>query len=102
MKRLISALMVKQAHADGKTELVAPKGETIVTPEAMDLATKLGMRFIESTQNEQAKTINFDKETVQLIVKEVLERLPVEKRNISAVTEAVMNVLSKYKKSELV
>ena len=98
MKKLISAQMVKQARADGKKEFSAPAKSTIVTSEARDLAEKYEIHFVESVRSDQPIIPDFDQETVQLIIREVLNRLPADKRDPKMVTEAVVQVLSNFKK----
>lgn len=53
MKRLITAELVASERAAGRTQLVAPRGETIVTPEAWSKAAQLG---VEIVQGDEAST----------------------------------------------
>lgn len=48
MKTLISARIVRDWHAQGKTDINVSPGKTIVTPEARSTAAELGMRLVES------------------------------------------------------
>lgn len=98
MKRLISALTVKQAKADGKQELIAPPQSTIITAEAKDLANKLGIRLVEASAGTPNQEKAFDEATIQSIIKQVMDRLPPEKRDLQEVTKAVMTVLANYRK----
>jgi len=99
MKRLISALMVKQAHKDGHKEIHAPAKESIITPEARDLAAKLGIRFVESpSQPVSVSGQAIDEATIKGIIDAVMDRLPPEKRDVQAVTEAVKQVIAQYRK----
>jgi len=99
MKRLISALMVKQAHKDGHKEIHAPAKESIITPEARDLAAKLGIRFVESpSQPAKVSAQAIDEATIKGIIDAVMDRLPPEKRDVQAVTEAVKQVIAQYRK----
>jgi ethanolamine utilization protein EutQ len=99
MKRLISALMVKQAHKDSHKEIHAPAKESIITPEARDLAAKLGIRFVESqSQPVSVSGQAIDEATIKGIIDAVMDRLPPEKRDVQAVTEAVKQVIAQYRK----
>lgn len=100
MKRLISALMVKQAHKDGHKEIHAPAKETIITPEARDLAGKLGIRLVESQKSQPVNVSGqaIDEATIKGIIDAVMDRLPPEKRDVQAVTEAVKQVIGQYRK----
>ncbi len=102
MKRVITALTVKQAHAAGKTQLYAPIKETIITPEARTLAKSLGIQFIEGPANATASTgIELDEKVVQQIVRKVLDSLPPSRRNHQKVKSVVVEVLSSYLKNQV-
>ena len=98
MKRLISAITVNEARKSGKNEIVTGGKSTIITAEARDLAKKLGIKFVESATIPTATEPDFDRDTIKLIVEKTLERLPPEKRDMNAVSEAVLRVLKNYKK----
>jgi hypothetical protein len=99
MKRLISAITVREAHRAGKKEIVTGGRSTIITAEAKDLAKKWDIKFVDSAPAEISHdTINFDRDTIKIIVKKTLERLPPEKRDMNSVTEAVLKVLRNYKR----
>ena len=96
MKKLISAQTIRQAHMDGKKELEAPPGSVIVTPEARSVAEKLGIRIrdMEQPRKVQAK-YQQDQETVNLIIKKVMENLPPGKFKEDEVRKVVSEVLAK-------
>lgn len=98
MKRLISAITVNEAKKSGKNEIVIGGKSTIITDEARDLAKKYGIKFVESAMIQPDNEPEFDRNTIKLIVEKTLERLPPEKRDINAVSEAVLKVLKNYKK----
>lgn len=97
MKRLISAITVNEARKSGKNEIVIGGKSTIITDEAKDLAKKYGIKFIESATIPTDTEPKFDRNTIKLIVEKTLERLPLEKRDMNAVSEAVLKVLKNYK-----
>jgi len=97
MKRLISAVTVNAAKKSGKNEIVTGGKSTIITAEARDLAKKFGIKFVESGTIQPDTGPEFDRNTIKLIVEKTLERLPAEKRDMNAVSEAVMKVLKNYK-----
>ncbi len=99
MKRVITALTIKQAHAAGKTQLYAPVKETIVTPEARSLAKDLGVCLIEfegNAREKSAPSIPLDESVVKQIVDKVINSLPPSKRDYTKVKSVVVNVLSEY------
>ncbi|MBN1407501.1 MAG: hypothetical protein JW956_06925 [Calditrichaceae bacterium] len=98
MKRLISAITVNEAKKSGKLEIIIGGKSTIITDEARDLAKKYGIKFVESATIPAQDTQEFDRNTIKLIVEKTLERLPPEKRDMNAVTEAVLKVLNNYNK----
>ena len=98
MKRLISAITVKEALKSGKNEIVIGGKSTIITAEATDLAKKLGIKFVEKATVPPDTPSEFDRDTIKLIVEKTLERLPPEKRDINTVSEAVLKVLKNYNK----
>ena len=98
MKRLISAVTVNEARKAGKNEIVTGGKSTIITAEAKDLAKKYGIRFVDSPAVGRDISLVFDKDTIRLIVEKAIEQLPPEKRDMSAVSEAVLKVLKQYKK----
>lgn len=98
MKRLISAITVREARNAGKKEIVIGGKSTIITAEAADLAKKWGIKFVETSAAPAETSIEFDRETIKMIVQKTLERLPPEKRDFNTVTEAVLKVLKTYQK----
>lgn len=98
MKRLISAITVKETHKSGKNEIITGGKSTIITAEATDLAKKLGIKFVETATVPKESSVDFDKDTIKLIIQKTLERLPPEKRDMNTVSEAVLKVLKNYKK----
>ena len=102
MKKVVSALTVKQAYSDGKKELVAPRNSTIITPEARTVAKDLGVKLVEvpgsSVQDINSEQIVVDEKLIRLIVEKVIEKLPPEKRQADIIKKAVIDVLSKYSK----
>lgn len=51
MKTLITAEYVKQLHRDGEVSLSVIPKNTIITPEARDVAKSLGLQFVDSSMN---------------------------------------------------
>ncbi len=104
MKKLISALTVKQAHKEGISELSAPPATTIVTPEALTVAKELHVRIIESgeavPQERAAKTqkVDIDEALVRTVVERVIRQLPAEKRQPQVIRDVVTEVLLQYGK----
>ena len=61
MKNLVTDEDIKQLHRDGKTSLEVVPSCTIITPEARDVAKKLGVKMLEpdtSTSNTSADEAN--------------------------------------------
>lgn len=98
MKRLISAITIKEAKKAGKNEIVTGCKSTIITDEAADLAKKLGIKFVQTGTVSKESSSDIDEDTVKLIVQKTFERLPPEKRDINTVSEAVLKVLKNYNK----
>ncbi len=102
MKKLISAVKIKQAHKDGKKELFAPIEESIVTPEARSLAKKLGINIIETASPDKAQSGSarrtVDEDIVKSIVEKVAAQLPPEKRDSDLIKKTVLQVLEQYRK----
>jgi hypothetical protein len=98
MKRLISAITVKEANRAGKNEIIVGGKSTIITDEAADLAKKLGIKFVQTGTVSAESSSDLDKDTIKLIVQKTLERLPPEKRDMNTVSEAVLKVLKNYNK----
>ncbi len=104
MKKLISALTVKQAHKDGVSELAAPPATTIVTPEALTVAKELHIRIVESGGSAppetagKAKKVEIDETLVRTVVERVIRQLPAEKRQPQVIRDVVTEVLLQYGK----
>jgi len=102
MKKLISALTVKQAHKDGLKELEAPVKTTMVTAEAVTVAKELGIRLVDSViQPDAAQSsskIEISEDLVRLVVEKVIDRLPPEKRQLDVIKEVTTEVLTEYAK----
>ncbi len=107
MKKLISALTVKQAHKDGKDEISAPPATTIVTPEALTVAKELHVRIVESADAVspkgaetagKAKKVDIDEALVRTVVERVIRQLPAEKRQPQVIRDVVTEVLLQYGK----
>ena len=100
MKKLISALTVREAHKQGKTELSAPHQQTIITAEARELADQLGVRLNEQAgeilETESTENIQIDEKTIRIIIEKVLERIPPEQRDLEVIKKAVLDVVSRY------
>jgi len=101
MKKLISALTVKQAHKDGLSEIQAPAASTIITPEALTVAKELHIPFVSAGVNEKevAKSgkVTVDESLVRTVVERVIEQLPPEKRQINVIRDVVSDVLMQYR-----
>jgi hypothetical protein len=99
MKKLISALTVKQAHKDGIREISAPKKSTIITPEARSVAKALGLTFADSTSPVSNAAANvIDENLVRKIVEKVVMQLPPENRDPDTIRDVVVEILAKYVK----
>jgi len=99
MKKLISALTVKQAYKDGIREISAPRKASIITPEARSTAKDLGLTFDEGPDTRRridAGTV--DEELVRKIVEMVVEQLPPENRNPDTIRDVVVEILRKNMK----
>ncbi|MGD9900177.1 MAG: hypothetical protein AB7T22_13730 [Calditrichaceae bacterium] len=98
MKKLISAAVVKQAHADKKKQLDVPKSTSIITPEARTLAEKLGVELVEHGREASRvqKTVigNPDEKLVELITQKVMGRFPCGKQDQSRIRKIVRDVLA--------
>jgi ethanolamine utilization protein EutQ len=95
MKKLISALVVKEAHKDGIKEIGAPPGTTIVTPEARSIAEKLGVKILDMDKNcGSPADKNVDQKTIGLIIEMVRAKLPEGKYSEDDIKKAVIEVLS--------
>ncbi len=99
MKKLISALTVKQAHKDGIREISAPKKSTIITPEARSVAKDLGLTFTDCTSPVSNAAANvIDENLVRKIVEKVVMQLPPENRDPDSIRDVVVEILAKYVK----
>ncbi|RJF92064.1 ethanolamine utilization acetate kinase EutQ [Noviherbaspirillum saxi] len=54
MKHLISAQVVRSEHAAGRTRIAASRTTSIVTPEALTVAARLGVEFIDAVPTSPA------------------------------------------------
>jgi len=99
MKKLISALTVKQAHKEGLREISAPVKTTIITPEAFSVAKDLGIRFADQkTADSTVCSEIADEALIRQIVERVINQLPQEKRQPELIKNVVADVLAKYVK----
>ncbi len=106
MRKLISALTVKQAHKDGIRELEAPSKMVMYTPEALTVAKELGMRLVQAGASSPVKTgipaagpkLQINESLVRTVVEKVIDRLPPEKRQMDVVKNVVVEVLAEYAK----
>ena len=99
MKKLISALTVKEAHREGRREIMAPPKSTIITPEARSVAKELGITLVENGSDSPVPgkaNLPVEEKQVQQIVERVIEQLPPEKRQPEVIKSVVGDVLSKY------
>ncbi len=105
MKKLISSLVIKQAHKDGKKEILAPMRTTIITPEARTVAKELGIKLVDSLtpdeQSAKSKDFTIDEKLVRVVTEKVIEKLPPEKRNVENVKNVVNQVITKYSKGNV-
>jgi len=105
MKKLISALTVKQAHKDGIKELEAPSKTVMYTPEAISVAKELGIRLVDSNDLVPAlpvaakgTKVQINEKLVRSVVEKVIDRLPPEKRQLDVIKNVVVDVLAEYAK----
>ena len=102
MKKLISALTVKQASKDGLKELDAPAKTTMITAEAVTAAKELGIKLVDSsilgTAPVTASKIEISESLVRTVVEKVIDRLPPEKRQLDIIKEVTTEVLMEYAK----
>lgn len=104
MKKLISALTVKQAHKDGIRELDAPSKTVMYTPEALSVAKELGIRLVDPEVSSPgvpavsaaAPKLQINESLVRTVVEKVIDRLPPEKRQMDVVKNVVVEVLAEY------
>ncbi len=98
MKKLISAAVVKQAHADKKMQLDVPRSTAIITPEARSLAEKLGIKLVEygdaAPRGKRAVAGNQDENLVELITQKVMARIPRGKQDPARIRKIVREVLA--------
>jgi len=106
MRKLISALTVKQAHKKGVRELEAPGKTVMFTPEALTVAKELGMALVESGASSPntpvvsaaAPKLQINESLVRTVVEKVIDRLPPEKRQMDVIKNVVVEVLAEYAK----
>lgn len=105
MKKLISALTVKQAHKDGIKELEAPSKTVMYTPEAISVAKELGIRLVEPNDSASilpvaatGTKLQISEQLVRTVVEKVIDRLPPEKRQLDVIKNVVVDVLAEYAK----
>ncbi|GEM_PF-6845711 len=101
MKKLISALTIRQAKKDGVQEIIIESGKTIVTPEARSMAKDFGIALMDSGVtgshgNQSELPGKLDEKLVRQVVEQVVEKLPPDKRQPELVREVVVEVLSEY------
>lgn len=98
MKKLISAAVIKQAHADKKKQLDVPRSVAIITPEARTLAEKLGIELVEhgdaAPRGKRAVVANPDEKLVELITQKVMARIPRGKQDAGMIKKIVREVLA--------
>jgi len=98
MKKLISAKTIIELSKNGSSELSYNKKETIITPEALTMANKYRIRLIE-TESALAQSVKqeleIDEKLVRQVVTRVIEQLPEEKQDYTAIKQAVINVIKK-------
>jgi hypothetical protein len=87
MKKLISEKTVEQAFAEGKLRIDVAM-DTIVTPQALTIAEKLGVEIKKQTSKHISYT---DK---QKIVDAVIKRFPNGKFSRAKIEKAVQDVLN--------
>ncbi len=106
MKKLITASKIRQAKTEGIKEILASKDDSIITPEAKDLAKKLGIRILEKENNSKpavkksanlSATANIDENLVRQVTVEVIKKLPADRRDPEKIKEIVLAVLQNKK-----
>ncbi|WP_339673775.1 ethanolamine utilization acetate kinase EutQ [Dasania marina] len=75
MKSLVTAEDIKQLHRDGKASLTVVPSCTIITPEARDVAKKLGVKMLETDTSASNKSA-VESNTRQAIRQAVEAKLP--------------------------
>ncbi|TQV81117.1 ethanolamine utilization acetate kinase EutQ [Exilibacterium tricleocarpae] len=88
MKTLVTAEDIKKLHRDGDTVLNIVARRTIITPEARDLAAKLGVAITESPA---------ESTTVETIKQTLKARLPAGKHDPALLEQLVRKALSEVK-----
>lgn len=104
MRKLISALTVKQAYKDGLRELEAPSKTVMYTPEAITVAKELGMHLVpagasspvERIEPPKGSKLQISESLVRTVVEKVIDRLPPEKRQMDIIKNVVVEVLAEY------
>ncbi|MGD9899555.1 MAG: ethanolamine utilization acetate kinase EutQ [Calditrichaceae bacterium] len=113
MKKLITASKIRQAKTEGIKEIVASKDNSIITPEAKDLAKKFGIKISEKVNSsmpavKESKSlstpVNIDENLVRQVTLEVIKKLPANQRDPVKIKEIVMAVLKneKYSKAPVI
>ena len=90
MKVLVSADTIKALHREGKTVLEFSARNTIITPEAHDLARKLGVTITDQPDDQ---TVSANDDTVANIRRAVEAKLPPGKHDPALLEQLVRKAL---------
>lgn len=100
MKTLITAEYVKQLHRDGEDSLVISPKNTIITPEARDVAKSLNIKFIDDSMNLAPKN-NTDETDQTLAVRRAVEaKLPAGKHDSALLEQLINKAIRELKDSD--
>lgn len=96
MKILVTAEDIRKIHRDGRTSFDISPLSTIVTPEARDVASKLGIEFSESTNLEPTMAVNIEHSIQQAVV----AKLPPGKHDPALLEQLIQKAMRELQQNE--
>lgn len=98
MKSLLTAETIKELHRNGQTAVEVAPQSTIITPEARDVAKKLGLKIVDVPINSVPEKDSMSlagsrPDSLQAIKKAVREKLPAAHQNSSLLDQLIEKAL---------
>ncbi len=98
MKTLLTAEKIKELHRNGQTLVEISPRQTIITPEARDVAKKLGLKIIDlpagqEPRKDESFIVGDSSDSLQAIKKAVRAKLPEAHRNSGLLDQLIEKAL---------
>ncbi|WP_100639714.1 ethanolamine utilization acetate kinase EutQ [Marinobacter salexigens] len=105
MKSLLTAETIKELHQKGQTSVEIVPRQTIITPEARDVAKKLGMNIVDvpvgsKCHKDREPLVDKHSGSLQAIKKAVREKLPAAHQNSSLLDQLIEKALKELQHQE--